>query len=103
MSKEIVRHRETEFGTGIDNSSVGDSDSNGTIERAIQDVEGQTRTLRAALEERVQERGDLDNPVVPWMVTRAVPDHSMQDTTEWTHVVPGYEGPTIQHQDGRVR
>ena len=69
--KEILRHRETEFGTGIDNSSVGDSDSNGTIERAIQDVEGQTRTLRAALEERVQERVDLDNPVVPWMVRHA--------------------------------
>ena len=43
------------------NSAVGDSNSNGIVERAIQDVEGQCRTMRSALEERL----------VPWLVRHA--------------------------------
>ena len=39
VAKEIARNRGGRFGTAMDNSQVGDSDSNGTIERAIQDVE----------------------------------------------------------------
>ena len=37
----------------------------------IQDVEGQIRTLRAALEKRIQERVRLAHPIVPWMVRHA--------------------------------
>ena len=41
VAKEIAANRDGRFGTALDNSRVGDSDSNGTIERAIQDVKGQ--------------------------------------------------------------
>lgn len=38
--KEIQKSRESEYGSSLDNSRVGDSDSNGTIENAIGSVEG---------------------------------------------------------------
>ena len=40
-------------GTGVENSKVGDSDSNGKIERAIRDVGNMVRTLRSALEFKI--------------------------------------------------
>ena len=69
--KEIARQREAEFGTAIEEASVGESDSNASVERAIQDVEGQTRTLRAALEKRLSQRVRLGNTIVPWLVRHA--------------------------------
>ena len=66
--REVAARRTAPYGTGIEHSAVGESDTNATIERAIQDVEGQLRTLRAALEEKVQQKIRLDHPIVPWMV-----------------------------------
>ena len=59
------------FGTALEQSRVGDSNSNGRVERAIQDLKGLTRTLRSALEEKVGGKIHLDNPVVPWLVRHA--------------------------------
>ena len=53
--REIVKQRESDFGTAVEQSAVGESDTNATIEKAIQDVEGQIRTMRAALELKVKE------------------------------------------------
>ncbi len=58
-------------GTAIEQSRVGDSNSNGKIERAIQDFKGLVRTLRSALESATGECIPLDHPVVPWMVRHA--------------------------------
>ena len=48
IAREISKRRASEYGTGLENSAIGDSNSNGTVERAIQDMEGQARTLRSA-------------------------------------------------------
>ena len=71
LAKEIARQREGKFGTALDNSAVGDSDSNGIIERAIQDVEGQCRTMRSALEARVGTKVSLRSPIAPWLIRHA--------------------------------
>ena len=71
VARDISRARQGAFGTAMETSAVGESDSNATVERAIQDVEGQARTLRAALEQRVQHKVRLRHPVVPWMVRHA--------------------------------
>ena len=55
-------------GTGIENSKVGDSNSNGKIERAIQDVAKLVRTLRSALEAKLNTKVMLNAPVVPWLI-----------------------------------
>ena len=71
VMKEIQKARECEHGTSLDNSRVGDSDSNGTIENAVGSVEGVARTLRIALEERVQQKVQASDPIIPWLIRHA--------------------------------
>ena len=70
LQKEVARQR-TEAGTAIENSRVGDSNSNGKIERAIREVKGLVRTMRSALEEKIQDKIRLDSTIVPWLVRHA--------------------------------
>ncbi len=58
-------------GTALENSRVGDSNSNGKIERCIQDFKGLVRTMRSALEENIGEKISMQDPVVPWMIRHA--------------------------------
>ena len=71
VSKETATNRGGRFGTALDNSRVGDSDGNGTIERAIQDVEGQCRTMRSALEENIGNKITLRSAITPWLIRHA--------------------------------
>ena len=52
-------------------SPVGSSGSNGFIERAIQDVEGQVRTIKLAFESHIGEEIPSDHNIVPWIVEYA--------------------------------
>ena len=52
-------------------SAVGASASNGRAERAVQAVEDLVRTLKAALESRLEWRIPCEHPVVRWMVEHA--------------------------------
>ena len=52
-------------------SPVGSSQSNGFIERAIQDEEGQIRTLKSDLESRIQGTVPSSHDLVPWLVEYA--------------------------------
>ena len=54
-----------------ENSPVGEHQSNGLIERAIQSVQGMIRTMRDALEGRYRMMIDGHNPIVSWKVTHA--------------------------------
>ena len=67
LQKEVARQR-SDFGTAIENSKVGDSNSNGKIERTIREVKGLIRTMRSALEENIKEKIRLDSPIVPWLI-----------------------------------
>ena len=71
VMKEIQKTRECEYGTAIDNSRVGDYDSNGAIENAVGSIEGVVRTLRVALEERLVGKVKITDPIIPWMVRHA--------------------------------
>ena len=50
------------FGTAVENSRVGDSNSNGRIERAIQDIKGLIRTLRSFVESMTGSKIELTDP-----------------------------------------
>ena len=57
------------LGRSIQESSpVGSSASNGFIEKGIQDVEGQARTIKHALETRIGSKVPSDHDVIPWML-----------------------------------
>ena len=49
-------------------SPVGESASNGEVENAIRQVEGQTRTIKSSLEERLGEKLLANNNCVPWLI-----------------------------------
>lgn len=46
---------------------MGSSGSNGVIERAVQAIEGQARTIELALESRIGSEIPSDHDVVPWI------------------------------------
>ena len=62
VMKKLCVHRGAETQTMRESSAVGDSKQNGFIERAIQQIEGQIRTLRDALETNM---GDLSERMTP--------------------------------------
>ena len=55
----------------IENSPVGSSQSNGMVERRIQSVEGQVRTLRSAFEARTNSKMPTSSCLYAWMVIHA--------------------------------
>ena len=70
FQKEIVKLRGSS-GAAIENSRVGDSNSNGKIERTIREVKGLIRTLRSSLEANAQCKIRSDDAIVPWLVRHA--------------------------------
>ena len=56
-------------------SPVGEAESHGAIERAVQTVQEFCRTLRDALEARLGSKLAADSPVMTWLVTHAAAMH----------------------------
>ena len=54
-----------------ENREVANSQANGMVERTIQSVEGQLRTLRSAFEDRTGSKVKLSSCIFPWMVIHA--------------------------------
>ena len=70
LQQEVAKQRK-DGGTALENSRVGDSDSNGRIERAIRDIKGMIRTLRSSIEEKTSKPIRLDDTIVPWIIRHA--------------------------------
>lgn len=70
VQRSVVKAR-SGHGTALEQSRVGDSNSNASVERSIQDLKGLVRTLRSAVEEKTGEKIHLEDPIVPWMVRHA--------------------------------
>ena len=56
---------------GMSNSPAKDSQSNGSIERGIQSIEGQVRTLISALQSRLGVRIHPDDCILSWLIMHA--------------------------------
>jgi len=65
-----VKKRRTEA-THLETARTHDSQSNGRAERAVQSVEGMTRTLKIALEARIGKEIPCEHPVMTWIVEHA--------------------------------
>ena len=63
MQRVVVKRR-AGHGTALEQSHVGVSNSNGRVERAIQDYKGFQRTHRSALEENIGSNIYLDSPIM---------------------------------------
>ena len=71
LIKKIRTHRGDQTQTMQDNTPVGDSRSNGLVERTIQTVQGQIRTMRSALEARLGIKVAPNSPAFAWLVSHA--------------------------------
>ena len=54
-----------------ENSPVGESQSNGMVERAVRSTKGQIRTLRLALMKRISQKVPPRHPTMAWMTPHA--------------------------------
>ena len=95
LVKEIARVRGG-AGTALDESRVGDSNSNARVEVAVQEIKGMVRTLRSALEYNVSSKIPIDHPVIPWLVRHAGLNISRfqirDDGFTAMHKMKGYNG-----------
>ena len=55
----------------LENSPVGESQSNGTVERAIKEVQNQVRKLKMQLEENIADQLSNESPIWPWLIQYA--------------------------------
>ena len=55
----------------IEESPVGEHQSNGEVERAIQTIQALMRTIKLALQSRYKSRIRGDHPILPWLVKHA--------------------------------
>lgn len=69
LHKEVPRRREKS--TLIENSPVGQSQSNGVAERAVQAVSEQIQVRRHGLHNRIRAVLPVRHPVMTWMVEHA--------------------------------
>ena len=65
---QVVKASGEWVGTHPQRSAVGESQSNGRAEVAVQQVEDQTRTLFAELEHNLGIKISADHPVLSWLV-----------------------------------
>ena len=56
----------------FEESPVGESKSNGEIERAVQEAQGRIRSVKLNLESRYGRRIQRNENIVPWMIRHAV-------------------------------
>ena len=56
------------YGAVPENSAVGESQSNGRAESAVNEIEGHVRTLKGALESRIRRRIPTIHPVMRWLI-----------------------------------
>ena len=70
LQRSIVARR-AGHGTALEKSRVGDSNSNGRIERCIQDVKGLVRTIKSSVERKTGAKIHLEDAVTPWIIRHA--------------------------------
>ena len=67
----VKAHRGADTQNMEESSPAYDSKSNGFIERAIQTLEGQLRTLKAALEAHLDQKIPMGSHILPWLIEHA--------------------------------
>ena len=71
VDEEDLAHSQSQGRSIPESSPVGSSGSNGFIERGIQDVEGQARTIKLAFESHTGATVPSDHNIVPWIIEYA--------------------------------
>ena len=86
LQRSVARLRK-DYGSALEQSRVGDSNSNGRIESAIQDLKGLIRTLKASLEIKVGSRIDR--------ATCGTYHQCLKGARQWPHCMATNERPQV--------
>ena len=119
---EIIRERTANDGvqtlvrTLREESAVEDSQGNGVIESGVKSLEGLVRTLKFALEDRLQEKIDVSDMIFYWLVEHAADlltkfQRGKDGATPWERLkMKAYKGETYEfgslvhhHVPGKTR
>ena len=90
LAREVAQARQEGSQTVPERPPVGESQSNGIIERAVGPMAGQARTLKASLEQRIGTRVPPDARTLCWLVEFAAYLMNRCDT--------GSDGKTLLHE-----
>ena len=72
LKEEVAKELKNEhIEVVLEESPTGSSGSNGEVERAIREIQGQIRTMKIALESRIGKTIESTSNILPWMVTQA--------------------------------
>ena len=71
LIRKMRTHRSDQTQTRQEKSPNGDSRSNGLVERTIQTVSGQIRTMRSAVEARLGVKVAPSSPAFAWIISHA--------------------------------
>ena len=55
----------------LEESRVGEHQSNGEVENAIRSIQSRIRTMRLALHSRYQAKIGIEHPIMPWLIHHA--------------------------------
>ena len=105
LQGEVAKRRGYEdygIGTGIEDSTVGDSNSNGKIERAIRDVGNLVRTLRSAIEEHWTKTDSCRLDSAMDDTTRRILNYSLQGPLTWQNFSSAHEGQNHSYRNPAV-
>ena len=69
LANAIITAREEP--TTLEHAPVGESQSNGLVERAVRTIEEQIRTFKIALEEKIDRKIPMKHPVMAWIAEHA--------------------------------
>ena len=88
--------------TILQNAPRGDHGNNGSVEKAVQEMSGQVRTMKAALEDRIGSRIGPDWPICQWLVRHAgatlILHHRPDASQVWVqHWLPGMHSNPAWH------
>ena len=85
LAKTIQVLRKLE--TVLENSPVGDSQSNGLAEKGIQEIAGQMRVIKLSMEAAYQCRIPINHPIIPWLVEWAPATLDHQNITQSSNLM----------------
>ena len=71
LLKAVKRERQESIEMQPEEAPVGEHQSNGDVERSVQSLEGQMRSMKMALESRYKMKIKEDHPIYPWLIMHA--------------------------------
>jgi hypothetical protein len=72
LKEAVKRELDIEVEVAFEESPVGEHQSNGEVENAVNRIRGQIRVTKDALETRFGRKLGREHPILPWLISNTV-------------------------------